>query len=303
MRVYHTFSELIDCQSPIHWAAGFFDGVHRGHQRVILSANTPGALRGVLTFVPHPLAVLKPELAPKLLTPHTEQKYRLLEELGVDILLELPFNKELSALSATDFLDTLCSTCNTAAISVGDNWHFGKGGAGNADFLRSEAAKRGFNACVSHMLLQEDEVVCSTRIRELLALGNVEKAASMLGRNFSIFGTVEHGQKLARKLGFPTANIAIPPSAAFPRAGVYAVCATINSQKFKGIANLGLRPTIDETTKIPRLEAHFTDYSGPDFYGTKVEIQLLNFIRDEKKFHSIDELKAQIQADILQLKS
>lgn len=298
MKVYHKFPELIECKQPIHWAAGFFDGVHEGHKRVILSADTPHALRGVITFVPHPLAVVKPEFAPKLLTPHPQQKHHLLEALGVDVLLELPFTHELAAMPAEQFLDTLCSSCKVAGISVGSNWHFGKSGAGNADFLRAQAALRGFRACVSDMLKAGEEVVCSTRIRSLLQEGKPAAAASMLGRPFSVYGLVEHGQKLARKLGFPTANIALPASAALPRAGVYAVSTTINGCTYRGIANLGMRPTIEESIKIPRLETHLKDYSGPDFYGQHIEVFLHRFIRDEQKFSSIEELKMQIKTDI-----
>ena len=298
MKVYHKFSELIECQQPIHWAAGFFDGVHEGHKRVILSADTPGALRGVITFAPHPLAVLKPESAPLLLTPHPEQKHRLLEALGVDILLELPFTQELAAMSAEQFLDTLCSSCQVAGISVGSNWHFGKYGAGNADFLRAQAAQRGFRACVSDMLKEGENIVCSTKIRTLLQEGKTDTAARMLGRPFSVYGLVEHGQKLARKLGFPTANIALPSSAALPRAGVYAVSACVNGETYHGIANLGMRPTVEESVKIPRLETHLKDYCGKDFYGKYIEVFLHRFIRDEKKFSSIEELKKQIKSDI-----
>ena len=298
MKTLHSFTQLIDCQQPIHWAAGFFDGVHEGHKRVILSADTPGALRGVLTFSPHPLALLKPEAAPSLLTPYCEQKEALLQALGVDILLELPFTRELAAMPPQEFISTLCSVCKVAGISVGNNWHFGKGGEGNAAFLQAEAAHRGFRACVSDMLLQEGEIVCSSRIRTLLKEGNIERVNRMLGRSFSVFGRVEHGQKLARKLGFPTANIALPASAALPKAGVYGVSASIHGTICRGIANIGLRPTIDEEVKITRLEAHFPEWKNGDFYGEKLEVNLHSFIREERKFDSIESLKKQIESDI-----
>lgn len=301
MKVLHNFSELIEYQQPIHWAAGFFDGVHKGHQRVILSADTPGALRGVITFTPHPLAVLKPQIAPLLLTPHPAQKHRLFENLGVDILLELPFTHQLAAMTAEQFLDALCNACKVAGISVGSNWHFGKDGAGNADFLRRQASLRGFSARVSNMLTSGENVVCSTRIRTLLQEGKMEETTHMLGRPFSVSGTVEHGQKIARKLGFPTANIALPSAAALPAYGVYAVSAIINGAAYHGIANLGLRPTIDESHKITRLETHLTDYHGDDFYGEHTEVYLHRFIRAEQKFSSVDALKKQIQADIAAL--
>lgn len=303
MKVYHSFTQLVECQQPIHWAAGFFDGVHEGHKRVILSADTPGALRGVLTFNPHPLAVLKPELAPALLTPYHKQKETLLKELGVDILLELPFTRELASMPPQEFISSLCSVCKVAGISVGNNWHFGKGGEGNAAFLQAQSQQQGFRACVSDMLLQEGEIVCSSRIRTLLKEGEIDRANRMLGRPFSVYGRVEHGQKLARTLGFPTANIALPASAALPKAGVYTVSTIIRGTTCKGIANIGLRPTIDEAIKITRLEAHFPDWNQGDFYGETLEVFLHSFIRKEQKFSSIEELKLQIQRDIQTLNS
>ena len=302
MNTYHSFTQLKKLVDPVHWAIGFFDGVHEGHRRVISSANTPGSKRGVLTFVPHPMALLRPHSAPLLLTPHAEVKHRLLADLGVDVLLELPFTRELAALSPEDFIEQLCSSCKVAGISVGDNWHFGKGGIGNADFIRKEAAKRGFRACISDMLLMGEDTVCSTRIRALLGDGNMDKTSQMLGRPFSIFGTVEHGQKLARKLGFPTANIALPASAALPCPGVYSISATIKGQLYHGIANVGLRPTIQENIKITRLEAHFTDWNQGDFYGESIEVFLHSFIRKEQKFSSIEALKMQIEEDLSRLK-
>ena len=298
MHIYHNFTQLIDIKQPVHWAAGFFDGVHRGHRRVIASAQTEGALRGVVCFTPHPMAVLKPELAPLLLTPTAEKKHRLLEAEGVDILLELPFTHELAAMSPEQFLEALCSASTVAGISVGSNWHFGKGGSGNADFLHTQAALRGFRACINEMLLEGDETVCSSAIRKHLAEGNIVRANELLGRPFSVCGRVEHGQKLARKLGFPTANIALPANAAVPKRGVYAVQTRIRGELHHGIANIGLRPTIDEKIKINRLEAHFTSWKNGEFYGDILDVELLRFIRPETKFESIDALKKQIEIDL-----
>lgn len=301
MRILHSFSALTELERPIHWAIGFFDGVHLGHQRVIHSADTPGAMRGAITFNPHPLALIRPEMMPRLLTPHAQQKYELLKNEGVEILLELPFTRELSKLTPHEFIASLCTACNTAGISVGDNWHFGKGGAGNADFLRQAARKFGFTAHVSSMLVLDGEVVCSTRIRALLQEGNISRVNQMLGHPFSVYGTIEHGQKLARKLGFPTANIALPSSAALPRAGVYIVTSCIRGKYCRGIANIGLRPTIDETIKITRLEAHFPNHQFGDLYGESIEVQLHEWIRPERKFDSLEELQYQIKRDLAEL--
>lgn len=276
---------------------GFFDGVHRGHRRVIESAATDGALRGVLTFRPHPLTLLCPERAPLLITPHYEHKEKLLRDLGTDVLLVLPFTRELATTSPRDFLNILNGCCNIAGISVGSNWHFGRGGSGNADFLRSCGDEYGFRTCICNILSHDGLTICSSTIRELLRLGDIKTANAMLGYPFTISGTVEHGQKLARQFGFPTANISLPMSAACPRAGVYKVQSVIDGVLKKGIANVGKRPTIDELYKPTRLEAHFFDWSG-DLYGKQLLVELTDFIREERSFPDLDSLQAQIQRDM-----
>lgn len=300
MLILHSINELATVSQPVHWAMGFFDGVHCGHRRVIESADTPGALRGVLTFAQHPLAVLAPQRQPKLITPVAEQKRALLAELGVQVLLELPFTPELAATSPFDFLDGLRAACRMAGISVGRNWHFGKGGVGNAAFVESYAAEHGLRACVQDMAELQGERICSSRIRELVVAGNLPLAQEMLGHAFSIAGVVEPGQKLARKLGFPTANMQIHPAAVLPPFGVYEVAASVDGTVVRGIANLGLRPTIDEAQKVLRLETHLLNWQG-DLYGRPLQVALLRFLRPERKFASVAELQAQITADIQML--
>lgn len=300
MLILHTIAEPASVNMPVHWAMGFFDGVHRGHRRVIESADTPGALRGVLTFAQHPLAVLAPQRQPKLITPVAEQKRALLAELGVQVLLELPFTPELAATGPREFLDALRGVCRMAGMSVGRNWHFGKGGVGNAAFVEAYAAEHGLRACVQDMAELQGERICSSRIRELLQEGNLPLAQEMLGHTFSIHGTVEPGQKLARKLGFPTANMQIHPAAVLPPFGVYEVAASVEGTVVRGIANLGLRPTIDEAQKVLRLETHLLGWQG-DLYGRPLQVELLRFLRPERKFASVAELQAQIAADIQML--
>ena len=300
MLILHTIAEPASVNMPVHWAMGFFDGVHRGHRRVIASADTPGALRGVLTFAQHPLAVLAPQRQPKLITPDSGQKRALLAELGVQVLLELPFTPELAATGPREFLDALRGACRMAGISVGRNWHFGKGGVGNAAFVEAYAAEHGLRACVQDMAELQGERICSSRIRELLQEGNLPLAQEMLGHTFSIQGTVEPGQKLARKLGFPTANMQIHPAAVLPPFGVYEVAASVEGTVVRGIANLGLRPTIDEAQKVLRLETHLLGWQG-DLYGRPLQVELLRFLRPERKFASVAGLQAQIAADIQML--
>lgn len=282
---------------------GFFDGLHRGHQRVIAAASADNALRGVLTFEQHPLTLLKPEAAPLLLTPHAAHKQMLMAAHGVDVLLTLPFTRELAATDAAEFLKALYLACpqGIRAFSVGSNWRFGKGGCGNVELLRRLAKERGTGISEQGLLsLPSGEIVCSSAIRRLLAAGDLEGAEKMLGRPFDVFGTVEHGQKLARRLGFPTANIALSPHAALPPFGVYEVTCTWQGRALRGIANLGLRPTIREATKQVRLEAHFLGFSG-DLYGTVLTVSLRRFLRPERPFPDVASLTEQIRRDVAEV--
>ena len=296
MKVLHSMDELAALNQKVHWALGFFDGVHRGHRRVIESAATPGALRGVLTFAEHPLALLAPDRQPRLITPLPEQKHALLAALGVDVLLEIPFTRELAALEPRAFLDALRLSCSISGISVGRNWRFGRGGAGDAAFVEAYCAEHGLNACVQDMAELQGERICSSRIRELLQAGDLPRAVEMLGHAFSIAGVVEPGQRLARQLGFPTANVTVYPQAVLPPAGVYEVAVGA----CRGIANFGLRPTIAEEQKVVRLETHLLNWQG-DLYGRFLQVELRRFLRPERRFASVDELRAQIAADVQML--
>ena len=298
MTILESLDELQSLDRPIHWAVGFFDGVHRGHARVIQSACTPGALRGVLTFAQHPLSLLRPESQPLLLTPDPAFKAARLAALGADVLLRLPFTRQLASTAPGDFLSELAAAAPMAGVSVGANWHFGRGGAGNVDLLRQEAARYGFRACVSELLHQGGDTICSSRIRELLTAGDLERVGVMLGYPFTIAGSVEHGQHLARDLGFPTANITLPPSAALPPFGVYEVSCDLAGQVLHGIANLGLRPTIREQNKVVRLETHFLGGFSGDLYGRRLEIVLRRFLRPERSFSGIRALREQIARDV-----
>ena len=300
MMILHSMEELSALNQPVHWAMGFFDGVHRGHRQVIESADTPGSIRGVLTFAEHPMALLAPQKQPRLITPEPEQKRALLAAAGAQVVLELPFTAELAAMEPREFLDLLRAACPMAGISVGRNWHFGKGGDGNAAFVESYAAEHGLRACVQDMAECGGERICSTRIRELLAAGDLPLAQEMLGHPFSIYGEVEQGQKLARRLGFPTANMRVHALAALPPAGVYEVQTMVDGISCRGIANLGIRPTIDEAQKVVRLETHLTGWSG-NLYGRRMQVDLLRFLRPEKRFASVEELRAQIEADVQML--
>lgn len=297
MKILRTIAALRELERPVHLAMGFFDGVHRGHRQVIASADTAGALRAVLTFEQHPLALLAPERQPRLLTPDRTQKAALLEAAGAELLLVLPFTQELAALSPRAFLDALTETGKVIGFSVGRNWRFGARGAGDAAFLMAYAAEHGLRAVINNLAESHGERICSSRIRELLESGDSAAAADMLGRAFSIAGTVEQGQHLARTLGFPTANITVTQPAALPPFGVYAVETVVDGTLYRGIANLGIRPTIAEEQKSIRLETHLFAFEG-DLYGKHLTLSLTRFIRPEQRFSSLEELRAQMRRDV-----
>lgn len=298
MVVYEHMEQLTELRKPVYWAMGFFDGVHPGHRRVMAAAHHPGALCGVLTFDRHPLALLRPEAAPLLLTPDADYKAELIESLGgADVLLRLPFTAELAAMEPEAFLDALGEACSIAGVSVGANWRFGRAGRGTPELLGQLAAARGYAASVQELAVEQGAPVSSSRIRKELSAGRLHAANELLGRPFAISGVVEHGQKLARQLGFPTANICVPRHAALPPYGVYRVQCRVGGEWLAGVANIGLRPTIQEKTKITRLEVHFPGWHG-DLYGQRLTVELLDFIRPERIFPSIDALQQQMLSDI-----
>ncbi len=281
-------------------AMGFFDGVHLGHRRVLDAAGAPDSVRAVMSFANHPASVLRPQEHPALLTPNPEHKNLLLEQAGMQVHLCLPFTQELADTEAEPFLDSLRGALNIACFSVGSNWHFGSKGSGNTDTLRSYGERHGIRVAVNELLERDGARVSSSRIRELLAQGRLEDATALLGHPFAIHGVVEHGRHLGRTIGFPTANITPPPHSCLPPFGVYAVSAMIDGAEVHGIANIGLRPTIDESSKLPRLEAHFPNWSG-NLYNAPLTVALHRFIRPEQKFASVDELQKAIQRDLLEI--
>lgn len=297
MKILRKFEELCTITQPITWALGFFDGMHLGHQAVLTSARSEASLCGMLSFAQHPMSVLCPERAPLLIQPCLSQRIATAQSCGVDILLLLDFTPELAALSPRAFLESLSRHAPIASICMGDNCHFGHRGKGDADFVRDYARQQGWHCHIAGMSLFHGERICSSRIREALKAGDLALVEAMLGRPFSIAGEVEHGQHLARQLGFATANIALPNSAALPPFGVYAVSSMLDGKCIKGVANLGMRPTIDEAVKVVRLETHFFDWLG-DLYRQNLDIQLHHFIRPEQKFQGLDKLKAAIARDV-----
>jgi riboflavin kinase/FMN adenylyltransferase len=284
---------------PIILAAGFFDGVHIGHQEIIRRATDEAARTGgeswVLTFDVHPLKALGKN-APSLLTCN-KHKLILLRRYGVHGCILLPFTAEFADTSPEDFLaDLLENMPSLKGIMVGENWHFGKGGAGDARFLVGETATRGVEVEVVDPVRHAGDVVSSTRIRSTVTNGDLEGPATMLGRPFSVLGTVSHGRELGRKLGFPTANL-VCGNEALPPMGIYAVYAVTERDVFRGVLSFGTRPTLGDGSKDPVLELHILDLNR-NLYDKDIEVFFIEKLRDEKRFDSVDELVDNIERDV-----
>jgi riboflavin kinase/FMN adenylyltransferase len=284
---------------PVHLAIGMFDGVHLGHQSVVEtavhSARRRGGLAGVLTFWPHPGTVLRPENPTRLLLP-VELKRRLLWGLGIDFLVEQHFTVEFARTTAAEFVARL-KRClpGLEAVYVGENWRFGRGRTGDVSVLIEEARAAGFGVYSAPRLNHNGASINSSRVRELVAAGEVEAANALLGYSYFSEGVVEPGRKLGRTIGVPTLNLRWEPEL-LPRFGVYAVTVSApDGRRLPGVANYGLRPTLEQTAR-PLLEVHVMAETRLT-YGDKVTVQWLRFLRPERKFSGVEELRTQIEAD------
>lgn len=302
MRIYRHFDTLPEEARGAAIAVGNFDGVHLGHQGVIGEAGRIARAAGwpwaVLTFEPHPRRVFKPDLEPFRLTPF-RAKARALEALGVDAMIVQRFNRDFSQRPAEDFVtQVLVQGFGARHVVAGYDFVFGHNRGGNCEMLLAMGQKLGFGfTAVSAIEGPGGQVYSSTRIRQCLAEGDVSGAQAVLGRPFAIEGRVAHGDKRGRQIGFPTANLHLG-SVVRPALGVYAVRVGVaeedGDQWFSGVANVGKRPTFGGEDVV--LEAHLFDFTG-DLYGKRVTVQLLHYIRAEKKFDGLTALRAQIAAD------
>ena len=301
MQLCHTLACLGREKRPLLLAAGFFDGVHRGHQAVVKevmrAAKRRGALAWIMTFDIHPLKLLKPEAAPPLLTA-TAHKIRLLEALGVDGCLVLPFTRVFAVMEPEEFVLQLTrSAPNLRGIVVGSNWTFGKNGCGTPDLLAKFGRRYGFEVRVVRQVRWRGGVVSSTRIRKALFAGKLADADAMLGRVFSVVGTVVTGRGFGRRLGLPTANIS-PHNEVLPASGVYAVRVALDGKIHNGAANIGFRPTIEENRPSGRLlEVHVFDLEA-NLYHREMEVFFMERIRPERRFATVQALKLRIMKDI-----
>ncbi|WP_116131106.1 bifunctional riboflavin kinase/FAD synthetase [Tropicimonas sp. IMCC34043] len=283
-------------------AMGNFDGVHLGHRRVLdlarAEADARGAPLAVLTFEPHPREVFNPDGPPFRLT-NAESKAHRLAKLGVDILFELRFDRSLFNLTDGEFCTRmLAEGLGLSHVAVGGDFHYGKGRSGNVDSLRAAGETLGFGVTVADLVtLSSGERVSSTAIREALAKGDPVRAREMLGHWHRIDGPVLHGEKRGRKLGYPTANMSIEGLHP-PRFGVYAVLVEVlcgpHAGNYRGVGSLGVRPMFGENR--PNIESHLFDFTG-DLYDSHLSVGLVEYLRPEQKFDSLDALVAQMGTD------
>ena len=302
MQTYHSLAEVADPPAAGRVVAiGVFDGVHRGHRQILLraveAARSTGASAAAVTFYPHPDAVLHRRSAPPMLTP-LPRKEELLQALGLDELVVVPFDKEFALLTPASFCGVVLSEhLGARAVFVGENFRFGHGGVGTPADLRQYGRSHGFEV-VSVALAREDgEVISSTRIRELLKAGKVAEAAHLLGRPHRIEGTVISGVGRGRGLEAPTANLTPTPEMALPRLGIYVTRSTVNGlESYRSVTSVGTNPTFESDGKI-RIETLLLDYSGA-LYGSRLAVDFLDRIRDQQAFPDAGSLAAQIRSDV-----
>ncbi|HEX7943916.1 MAG TPA: bifunctional riboflavin kinase/FAD synthetase [Phenylobacterium sp.] len=299
MRIVHGWKGLAEADRGASVALGNFDGVHRGHQRVIAlaakAAGETGAPLGVISFEPHPRRIFQPD-APAFRLMTTDQQARALAGLGVDLFYILPFDAELEHLTDREFAGrVLHDGLGVRHVAVGFDISFGYGRTGSPESMGQYGAEMGFGVSVAEALGEGAEKFSSTQVRAALRDGRPEIAAKVLGRPFAIEGMVERGRQLGRKLGFPTANVALADYVV-PRFGVYATRTRLpDGREIAGVANIGVNPTVDGVT-APRLEVWLFDFDE-DIYDQVIETDLVAFLRDEAKFVSLEAMTEQVMAD------
>ncbi len=297
MEHLHSFEETA---LQAAWATiGTYDGVHRGHQAILApmvqAAHTAGSPAVVVTFHPHPAAVLRGITEPMCLTTPDERAH-LLGELGVDVVLTLTFDRALAGLTAKEFMQRLSERLGLRQLWVGSDFVLGRNRQGDIPTLRAIGEELGFTVQVTDEVAVEGERVSSTQIRALLREGDARQAAKLLGRPYLLEGVVAHGDGRGRGLGFPTANVDYADTKITPRYGVYATWFWVKGQRLPSVTSVGVRPTFDPPDSKPRLETFLIDYKD-DLYGQQVRVEFLEFLRPELRFGSAQELIDQMVVD------
>ncbi|MDZ8117150.1 riboflavin biosynthesis protein RibF [Pontiella agarivorans] len=305
MKIIHALEEFHEKDTPVVLAAGSFDGIHIGHSAVVEKAREHARAIGgetwVFTFDPHPAKILMPDRAPPLIFT-TGQQSLYLQKLGVDGCILQPFTVDFMKQEPVDFFENLCTAIpHLSGISVGEDWTFGRNRAGNATLLTKLCTERDIWFSTLAEVQWNGERVSSTRIREAIRLGHLADATAMLGRPVSTIGKVEHGEKLGRQLGFPTANID-PENEMLPPRGIYAARLRVGQNLYNAAAYIGHRRTFHEN-EPQVLEVHLIDKEGLDLYGQHVEVSYIEYIRGDEVFENADALKKQIEADITAIRT
>jgi len=297
MRVEEELAEL-SSEKDMLLTIGVFDGVHLGHKYLISQlkerARQQNLLSGVVTFRQHPLEVLSPQTELPYLT-NLEEKGNLLKKEGVEAVITLSFTPELAQLSASQFVSLLKKYLRMRGLVIGPDFALGRDREGNADTLRKLGQEMGFSVTVIPPVKINGEIVSSTAIRNALANGDMKRVVSLIGRPFSLQGRVTTGAGRGLKLGFPTANLEIDPKQTLPPEGIYATWAYIDGKAFKSVTNIGRRPTFGGNGRT--VETYILDYHG-NLYGRELKIELVERLRGEKRFDTVEELKKQITEDV-----
>lgn len=300
------FWNLEEIKTPFPQACvtiGNFDGVHLGHQQlfaeVVNRARSNNGCSVVVTFNPHPLRVLRPHGIKLIST--VEQKIEWIDRAGIDYLIIIPFDHSFAATTAEEFVqDILVDTIGMKELVVGYDYAFGKGRSGDTRFLREQGKKKNFPVTVVDAFYRNDMLLSSTQIRNLVAEGRMMDSRKLLGRPYQIRGTVQVGKKRGgSEIGFPTANLKVNEEDLVPRIGVYAVQVISEGKCYGGVLNIGYNPTFGEKQLVA--ETHIFDFNR-DIYGRPIRINLLKYLRKERKFHGVPDLAKQIAEDVVAAK-
>lgn len=300
MKVIHDAAELPGVPRRVCVAIGVFDGVHLGHQQVIrqtiADASHYEAAGVVVTFDRHPNSIVAPRAVPPSVY-SAEQKLEAIAALGAEATLEVRFDEAFSRQKAEDFIASLIHGFGSLrSICVGRDFTFGYKRGGNVTLLQELGAQNGFQVHALSAVSLDGEVVSSTRIRECIKSGDLDRASQMLGRDYQISGVVIRGDQLGTRLGFPTANVGVT-GLVVPPTGVYVVHVFRKGKLLRGVANMGVRPTLGSTSQDVRLEVHLLDFEQ-DLYGEVLAVQFIKHLRGEMKFESLEALKSQIARDV-----
>ncbi|MGB1285271.1 MAG: bifunctional riboflavin kinase/FAD synthetase [Aggregatilineales bacterium] len=290
--------EAVQPQRASIVSIGVFDGMHRGHQaliqRLVDEAHAADKLAIVLTFFPHPDALLR-NITDRYYLTTSQQRADLMLSMGVDYVVTYPFNDTTRHMRAADFVDKLCEYLHMSALWVGEDFAMGYQREGDVTFLTTQGKMKDFTVQALKPVMIDGQWIKSTAIRAMLQAGHVDTARTWLGRGYTVIGEVVHGQQRGRTIGFPTANLAVDASQIIPAKGVYAGWATINDERFMAVTNIGERPTFDGHGIT--VEAFLMDFDR-DIYGQSIHLSFETRLRDEQKFDGLEALVAQLNQDV-----